>query len=130
MRQISALVLLALALAGCDNPLTPEERVAGMYDLESINAQPLPYEMFGVVITEGSLELFPHGTYTGRSVMIYEDWDTGRLVTENSIETGTYTVTDNRLRLTSKGGEQVDATVAGRTITINTGLLVAVYRRR
>lgn len=119
-----------LALAACDNPLSPEQRIAGTYDLESINATPLPYEIFGVLITSGSLEMRSEGTFTARTTTTYEDWETGQLVTENSVDNGRFTITDDRVRLTDDDGEQTDATFDGRIIRIDAGIITAVYRKR
>lgn len=122
-------LLVALLLSACgDSPTGPDRSVVGTYQLATINASALPADIFGVEILSGSLSLKRDNTFSATSTSRYEDFETGEMITETETGTGTYTHDGTIIRFT-EDGETIEATYDGRSITINAGIVVAVYRR-
>ena len=127
MRYLIAFLLLALA--ACGDSTGPSSGIAGTYQLESINASSLPYEVFGTEILSGTLTIYRDGVFSVSTTTRSDD-GTGP-VTETESGTGTYNLNDNTLRMVYQDdGEEDFATYADGKVTVDAGVLVAVYRRQ
>ena len=115
------IVLTGALLTACgDTPFTPEG-VAGVYTLESINGNPLPFaETAQTTITAGSITLNADGTFSSS-------------VTTNSNTrpfSGTFTLVEpSTIRFAATGEEPLSGTLEGDTITIIVDGDTQVYRK-
>ena len=125
MRKLIALCALFLAFGACDS-LGPDE-ITGTYDLETVNGSELPFGLIGIQITGGSITLRSDRSYTARTIIRTTEDD--EAVTDVVVEEGTWERSGNTIRLRSDAGVRTDAQLAGRTLTIDDGEIVSVYRR-
>ena len=132
MRRLLPLLLLlpALPLLGaCDEGLGPDSDESGTYELASVNGRTLPTRFFSVEVLFASLKLNPDRTFETKSTVRGKD-NLGEMVTQTKHDAGTYTRTENTVRLTSKLGNVTIGTYAGPTITVNPDTVAMVYRRK
>lgn len=131
MRISTALsAILAVTLIACSDSTTPSS-LAGTYALLSVEGV-LPYELSddGTTVSEitaGSLTLTAAGTFTS-SFAIRETTSSGT-TTFNDGGSGTYTVSQNTLTLTTPNEPPITAMVSGNTITAVITGLTAVFRK-
>ena len=110
-RRSAALALIGLAsfAAACSDNPTGKTGVSGMYHLETIDGQPLPFAkvnsssgVTSTVISE-SIALEKNGTFTERLTMTQSPAG-GSAQSYLFVFTGTYTMTGSQLELTEKSG--------------------------
>lgn len=122
------LFLVSVLISACGGDATGSgSSLTGTYEMESINGDPLPVEIILVEIRSSTLTFRSNGTFSGQATM--RDLETGAVTTEQG--NGTYTRSGNTIRMLEDGeNEASEATLNGRTLTVNAGFLVVVYRRR
>jgi hypothetical protein len=154
-RRRAALAMIGLAAfaAGCSDNPTGKTGVSGMYHLETIDGQPLPFAkvnsssgVTSTVISE-SIALETNGTFTERLTMTQSPAG-GSAQSYLFVFTGTYTMTGNQLELTEKSGSvngssipitsiPVIGTLNGSSLTVTltdflggtSAMLTASYRK-
>ena len=124
-RYLLILIAALFTLGACDS-LGPDG-ITGTYDLETVNGRDLPFGFLGVQITGGSISLRIDRTYNARTNLRVAD--DGRVVTEVVVEDGTWERSGSRLTLRSDAGVRTEASLVGRTLTIDDGEVLSVYRR-
>ena len=132
IRQLAVAALAALTITACgDDPVGPDS-IAGTYQLNTINGQPLPFTL----IEDGSdrLELIA-GTIVLRSNSTFTDSTTLRLTsgttvqTEPTVATGTFAIDDDIITFTPTDSPPYTVTVSGSTLVQREQGLVLEYRR-
>ena len=132
MRQLAVAALAALTITACgDDPVSPDN-IAGTYQLNTINGQPLPFTL----IEDGAdrLELIA-GTIVLRSNSTFTDSTTLRLTSGTTVETeptvaaGTYSIDDGIITFTPDDSPPYTVTVSGSTLVQREQGLVLEYRR-
>lgn len=133
MRTLAAVALGAALLVGCDDSTGPGS-IAGTYQLQSVNDDPVPSILsqvgttYRLEATGGAVTLRSDGTYTA-TFSLRED-DNGTITTINQTEHGTWEGTASDLTLIDDSdGEFVLASVSGNTLTVDDGTDIWVYRR-
>jgi hypothetical protein len=126
---------VALPFAGCggDSGTGPRGSVVGTWNLQTINAQPLPVvvDQQGADRLEITRDSFTFSTSTFSQTTDFRLTQGGQVTTGSVDDTGRYTVDGNALTVTfDSDGSSVTGALAANTITITDDGLVAVYRRQ
>jgi len=123
------LVLTGALLTACgDTPFAPEG-VAGVYTLESINGNPLPFaETAQSTIIAGSITLNADGTVsTSFTTSVTLD---GTTTTDTQTFSGTFTLVEpSTIRFAFTGEESLSGTLEGDRLTIIVDGDTQVYRK-
>jgi hypothetical protein len=137
---VSTLAGVAL-LTACGDSTGPGGRIAGTYQLETINGDPLPVTIFefGPYRAEAlSGDLVVRANNTFSTSLTLRETDAGGVMTTTITCTGTYTVDGNTVTFREQGSTNVDcaggeyvATWNENTITVVDAAfgVEAVYRR-
>jgi hypothetical protein len=117
MRKLLPLLALALALplASCDST-SPEASIAGLYVLESINGEGLPWVAIGdptgtTEVTDGSIELLEDGSFRDR--IGYRFVENGVTSVDEELYTGTFVKIATGARLTSPAIAPYEVSIDG-----------------
>lgn len=128
MRVIA--VTLCILLAACSDSTGPGSSIAGIYELVSLNGEPLPQEFLGGEILSGNLTLREDGTFTSVVRDRFEDLVTGDTVQETNTESGTYSRDGRSLLFEFDGGDDIAGAYEGGTITLDLGIARLEFERR
>jgi hypothetical protein len=133
MRRVLAGLIVAFSVACLGEGLTGSSTITGDYTLRTVNGSPLPYtisgsganrtEIVGEVIT-----LYQGGTYArSRESRIVLN---GQVTSENSAETGSYTLLGTSVTLVSAAnGQPTLASINANTMTIVKAGMTAVFTK-
>ncbi len=135
-RRICLVVAFFIAQGCSSDDTTSPEAVVGVYALQTINDQPLPYTYpgdppgFRTTVTSGSLRFESNGTWRYGEQGTREDSSNG-LYSEDA--SGTYTQHGLTLTLTQSGEGTYTASISGDRITLvlnpEANTLFLEYRR-
>ena len=134
MRPAALTVALAVGLlVGCGNPTGPEA-IAGNYTLRTIDGQDLPFaieaqtQMLDVEIelAAGSLRINSDNTFSLSLTLATTVG--GTTTSETETTTGSYTLNETAITLTSDG-ETVTGSIIGNTLTLIDEGLTFVYQK-
>jgi len=136
MRKL-LLAVASLAIIGCGGDSTgPVASVAGTWNLQTVNGNPLPYTaafvagppVYRLELVSDVFVAAANGTYTEAFTTRETNGTTVTNTTEN--DTGTWTQNNANVTVTASDGTVSTASISGNTITINQQGLVAVYKRQ
>lgn len=124
--RIAVFALLpAAGMAACsdDDGTGPETtaEVAGTYHLQTVNNAPLPFVLlttgttYTLELTAGFFTLNSNGTFSDSATL--RETDAGDVSTDTQSDSGTFTVTNNTVRLRYPDGATLNATINGNTMT-------------
>ncbi len=142
MRRFATVVALAatlLAAAGCGGDSNaPDRSHVGLYDMASIDGDPLPATIFGmpgysIQVTQGSLALNANNTSV-ESITTIETVDGTQGPLESVSCLGSYTRSGSTITLTTPeteacAGQRVTGTLSGRTLTVDYDGTTVVFSR-
>lgn len=134
MRLLISILFLGLAACGGDStaPTDPPEQHAGTYVLLTANGAPLPFTLVEqgsntVEITAGSVTLRADATFDDEAtIRVTED---GEVTIDEDLISGTFTVSQGRVRFLTLDGLVYEADIDGNVMTQNFQGLVLVYER-
>ena len=132
MRRLASVVLTGVLLTACGGDAFSPENVSGIYNLETISGNPLPFSMTDAsgitgTTTAGSIILNANGTMSISTTVTITI--AGTTTTNTFGGSGTFElVAPSTIRLTSDG-ETISGTLDGDRITIIGGGDSFVYRK-
>lgn len=131
MRYIS--LGLALALAACgDGGTGPNDSVAGVYSLRTVNGANLPYIIAHtgqdkVELTADVLTLVEAGSFT--EITTYRTTINGQATVDTEPDAGSFTRSGTAISFAFNSGSSGTGTIGGGTITVAVSGLSLVYRK-
>ena len=130
MRLKQAISALALLMVGCSQPLTPDEILAGAYELLSIDGQPVPFLLTTspqVEILSRRLVLDEHGRFVDQIELRVEVDGAAQLLPTQ--KTGAYFADGTSVTLAYTSGRRVDSVLRDGIIELaDNGLLFRLER--
>lgn len=130
--RLALTVFTVALLTGCGDSIGVDITPVGTYQLESINSAPLPQTLVGVTVLSGTVTLGNDNSYTLQTVVRSTDPESGELVDRTESTSGSWTrfsSTVLQFTPTDVSGSPLDAVYDGRSLTVDMGQFVAVYRR-
>lgn len=144
VRRFSWLLLLACALAACsdDDVAGPDpDATAGLYILQTINGQPLPFRLINVanalILDQlgGTMRLNEDNTFVERDSLrwtINDEQGVPQISDTTVVFTGIWIRTDSLMELTDQNGDLLIGVISGRNLTLNLvldSIVTFVYRK-
>ena len=125
MRRLASVVLTGALLTACGDSFSPEG-VSGLYNLESINGNPVPFsetetrfgETVTVTVSAGSVSLNANSTYSISVTTQFESAGTSR--TDTDTDSGTFELVEPatvRFKQQGGDGDTFAATLDGNRLT-------------
>lgn len=133
-RMLPVGILLTLMACGSDLVINPSTSVAGSYALERVDGTALPYPVidistYHIQLVSGSLTLNANNTYAWNLGLRVDD--SGRIRTDAQSDSGTWTMVNSTLSLTSaQGNLPKTATVSGNIMTMQSSTIVFGLRKQ
>ena len=133
VRRCLPALLVTFALLSCSDSTAPERRAVGIWRLQTVNGQALPFNLessagFKLELTGESLTLRESGSVD--MITTFRITDGGVVSTESVPDSGSYTVNGSTVSFTfPSDGSTPLATIEGDTMTLGDIGLTFVYRR-
>jgi hypothetical protein len=131
---VVGLAFLSACGGGGDGATGPQATVVGVYQLQSINASPLPFTILQIgadriEITGSQLSLNADNSFT--EITTFRVTESGTVTTETGQTLGAYSRNGNNITFTdaSDGSTYSASWDGGRQITQTAGGLTLVYRK-
>ena len=134
IRRVSLAVLI-FGVTACGGDGTGLENVAGLYTLQTIDGDPLPWVLFQagaskIEVTAGNVILNADMSCT--NTFTYTTTESGNVTTETETDECTYTINGGAIALTFPfvGGFTNSGSIVGSTLTITSQLgAVAIFQK-